>query len=123
MLGFVPTVIRLGAWRTATSFANRFFKDWRHRFVFSFHALYIGGNPFHCPAIYQMIPYLERAEGVYYTPGGMYSLVGALEKAFVNMGGTVHVNRPATRIRVESGRATGVETARGFLPADVVVSN
>src|SRR5690606_24503868 len=60
MLKFAPTAIRLGAWRTATQFANRYFTDWRHRFVFSFHALYIGGNPFHCPAIYQMIPFLER---------------------------------------------------------------
>lgn len=123
MLRFVPTVLKLGAWRTATAFANRFFKNWRHRFVYSFHALYIGGNPFRCPAIYQMIPYLERAEGVYYTPGGMYSLVRTLEKAFTDMGGTVHVNRPASRIRVEGGRAVGVETPQGFLPADIVVSN
>lgn len=123
MLRFLPTMLRLGAWRTATAFANRFFRNWRHRFVFSFHALYIGGNPFRCPAIYQMIPWLERAEGVHYAPGGMYSLVRALEKAFLGMGGTVHVNRPATRIRVEAGRATGVETPQGFLPADLVVSN
>jgi len=128
MLKFAPTAIKLGAWRTAVQFANAYFKDWRHRFVFSFHALYIGGNPFHCPAIYQMIPYLERAQGVWYTPGGMYSLVGALERAFVNMGGTVKTSTPVTRIRVESTsggkpKATGVETATGFIPADVVVSN
>lgn len=127
MLKFAPTAIRLGAWRTATQFANRYFTDWRHRFVFSFHALYIGGNPFHCPAIYQMIPFLERAQGVWYTPGGMYSLTKALEKAFVNMGGRVMTSTPVTRIRVEKadGRsvARGVETPAGFIPADIVVSN
>ena len=130
MLKFAPTAIRLGAWRTATQFANKYFKDWRHRFVFSFHALYIGGNPFHCPAIYQMIPYLERAQGVWYTPGGMYSLTKALEKAFIDMGGRVLTSTPVTKIRVsgetaKSGkpRATGVETAQGFLPADIVLSN
>ncbi len=139
MLKFAPTALRLGAWRTATQFANRYFKDWRHRFVFSFHALYIGGNPFHCPAIYQMIPYLERTQGVWYTPGGMYSLTQALEKAFVAMGGTVKTSTPVTRIRVERGMekgvgegagrksgkgvVRGVETASGFIPADIVVSN
>jgi phytoene desaturase len=127
MIKFAPTAIRLGAWRTATQFADKYFKDWRHRFVFSFHALYIGGNPFHCPAIYQMIPYLERAQGVWYTPGGMYSLTKALEKAFVDMGGTVLTSTPVQQIRVGevAGRkvAQGVETAAGFMPADMVVSN
>lgn len=127
MLKFAPTALKLGAWRTATQFADKYFKDWRHRFVFSFHALYIGGNPFHCPAIYQMIPYLERAQGVWYTPGGMYSLTRALEKAFTDHGGTVLTSTPVTRIRVgeEGGqkRVEGVETSRGFLPADLVVSN
>jgi phytoene desaturase len=123
MIRFIPTVLRLGAWRTAVQFANKYFKDWRHRFVFSFHALYIGGNPFHCPAIYQMIPFLERAQGVWYTPGGMYSLTRALEKAFVDMGGVVRTSTPVTRIRVERGTAMGIETATEFLPADLVVSN
>jgi phytoene desaturase len=129
MLRFAPTALRLGAWRTATGYANRFFKDWRHRFVFSFHSLYIGGNPFHCPAIYQMIPYLERAQGVWYSPGGMRSLVSALETTFVEAGGVVKTSTPATRIRIEQergvgcGRAVGVETPDEFYPADVVVSN
>lgn len=127
MLKFAPTALSLGAWRTATQFANLYFQDWRHRFVFSFHALYIGGNPFHCPAIYQMIPYLERAQGVWYTPGGMYSLTRALEKAFVARGGTVLTSTAVSRIRVDKtagkGIARGVETMRGFIPADIVVSN
>lgn len=128
MLKFAPTAVRLGAWRSATAFANRFFKDWRHRFVFSFHSLYIGGNPFHCPAIYQMIPYLERAQGVWYSRGGMRALVASLEKAFVDMGGVVRTGTSVKEIRVESGRAVGVTLEGGYdlpahLAADIVVSN
>ncbi|MDB5104370.1 MAG: phytoene desaturase [Fibrobacteres bacterium] len=123
MARFLPTVMRLGAWRTATSFVNGYFRDFRHRFMFSFHPLYIGGNPFACPAVYLMIPYLERRQGVWYTRGGMYSVVEAMERAFRDAGGTVLTDHPATRIRVEAGRAVGVEARGRFFPAQAVVSN
>lgn len=123
MARFLPAVLRLSAWKTATSFVNGYFRDFRHRFLFSFHPLYIGGNPFASPAVYLMIPYLERKQGVWYTRGGMYSVVGAMEAAFREAGGTVLAGHPAERIRVEGGRAVGVEAGGRFFPADAVVSN
>lgn len=120
---FVPTVLRLSAWKSATSFVNGFFRDFRHRFLFSFHPLYIGGNPFVSPAVYLMIPYLERKQGVWYTQGGMYSVVRAMAEAFVQAGGEILADHPAERIRVERGRAVGVEARGRFFPADAVVSN
>jgi phytoene desaturase len=123
MARFVPAVLRLSAWKTATGFVNGFFRDFRHRFLFSFHPLYIGGNPFASPAVYLMIPYLERKQGVWYTRGGMYSVVRAMESAFREAGGTILAGMPAERIRVERGRAVGVEAEGRFFPADAVVSN
>lgn len=123
MISFIPTVIKLGAWRTATRFVNRFFKNWRHQFVFSFHPLYIGGHPFHCPAIYLMIPYLERAQGVYYTRGGMSTVVKALADVFVRMGGHVMAQTPVKSIMTRNGKAVGVQIEGTTLPADIVISN
>jgi phytoene desaturase len=123
MVRFLPKVFRLGAWRTVTGFVNRYFKDFRHRFLFSFHPLYIGGHPFRSPAVYLMIPYLERKGGVWYAPGGMYSVIEAMAAAFVDAGGEILTGRPASGLRVSGGRAVGVETAGGFLPAELVVSN
>jgi phytoene desaturase len=123
MARFVPTVLKLSAWKTATSFVNGFFRDFRHRFLFSFHPLYIGGNPFASPAVYLMIPYLERKQGVWYTQGGMYSVVKAMEAAFREAGGEILAGHPAESIRVEGGRAVGVEARGRFFPADAVVSN
>lgn len=123
MARFIPTVLKLSAWKTATAFVNGFFRDFRHRFLFSFHPLYIGGNPFASPAVYLMIPYLERKQGVWYTRGGMYSVVKAMEAAFREAGGEILADHPAERIRVERGRAVGVEARGTFFPADAVVSN
>jgi phytoene desaturase len=123
MARFVPTVLKLGAWKPVTMFVNAFFRDFRHRFMFSFHPLYIGGNPFRSPSVYLMIPYLERKQGVWYTKGGMYSVVESMERAFLEAGGTVLTGHAAERIRVERGKAVGVEAGGRFFPADAVVSN
>jgi phytoene desaturase len=123
MLGFLPRMAKLKAYRPVTSFVNRFFKDFRHRFLFSFHPLFVGGNPFYTPSIYLMIPFLERVGGVWFTRGGMYSLVNAMGELFLEMGGRICPGTEASRIRVQDGRARGVEAGSTFFPADIVVSN
>ena len=95
---------------------NRFFKDFRHRFIFSFHPLFVGGNPFFTPSIYLMIPFLEREGGVWFTRGGMYSLVEAMGRLFRELGGEIRTETEVRRIRVESGRAVGVEAEDEFFP-------
>ena len=123
MLRFLPRMARMQAYLPVTTFVNRYFEDFRHRFIFSFHPLFVGGNPFKTPAIYLMIPFLEREGGVWFTRGGMYSVVEALVRYFTEMGGTVRWCEEVEEVLVEDGRAVGVRTASGTLPADIVVSN
>ena len=123
MLGFLPRMAKLKAYLPVTTFVNRFFEDFRHRFLYSFHPLFVGGNPFFTPAIYLMIPFLEREGGVWFTRGGMYSLVEAMGKAFKELGGQIRTEVEVRKIRIEGGRAVGVETGEGFIAADFVVSN
>lgn len=120
---FLPRLVKLGAWMPSAWFVNRFFQDWRHRFMYSFHPLFLGGNPFTAPAIYLMIPWLERKGGVWFSEGGMYAVVEALGTVFQELGGVVRTGVEVRRIPVEGGRAVGVETDGEFLPADLVVSN
>ena len=123
MLRFMPTVFRLGAFLPVTTFVNRFFSDFRHRFIFSFHPLFVGGNPFRTPSIYLMIPYLEREGGVWFTRGGMYSVVEALGTLFTELGGTIETSAEVEEIVVRAGSAVGVRTSDRFHEADLVVSN
>ena len=123
LLRFAPRALKLKAYRSGYGVVKNYFRDERNRFVFSFHPLFIGGNPFLSPAVYLMIPYLEKAGGVWFTKGGMYTLVKALEKLFLESGGTIKTNAPVTEIRVENKRTTGVLVGDEFYPADAVVSN
>ncbi len=123
MLRFTPRAIQLKAFLPVTTYVNRFFKDFRHRFMFSFHPLFIGGHPFRSPSIYLMIPFLEQKEGVWFTKGGMYTVVNALKKLFIEQGGVLKTDAEVSEISIENGKANGVYVDREFMPADVVVSN
>ena len=108
MLGFLPRALRLQALMPAYDFVKKYFEDPRHRFTFSFHPLFIGGNPFRAPAVYLMIPFLEKVGGVWFCKGGMYSLVRALEDVFKQLGGVVKTDTEVERIVVENRRVKGV---------------
>ena len=123
MLAFIPKALKLGAFWPVAHFVRRFFKDPRHHFMFSFHPLFIGGNPFRAPSVYLSIPYLERDGGVWFTRGGMYSLVEAFARLFTDIGGGIRTGVAVEEILVQNGRAVGVRVAGETLPADLVVSN
>jgi phytoene desaturase len=123
MLHFLPRIARMKAFLPVTTFVNRYFRDFRHRFIYSFHPLFVGGNPFKTPSIYLMIPFLEREGGVWFTRGGMYSVVEALGRLLIELGGRIETSREVQEIVVRDGRAVGVMTDRGLIEADLVVSN
>lgn len=123
MLAFLPRALKLNALLPGFSFVKRYFQDARHRFTFSFHPLFIGGNPFRAPSVYLMIPYLEKAGGVWFTSGGMYSLVQAFARLFEELGGEIKTNAEVSKIAVQNGRATGVIAGGKFLRAEAVISN
>ena len=122
-LKFAPRALRLGGLTPVYSFASKYFSDERNRFLFSFHPLFIGGSPFRAPSVYIMIPYLERDGGVWFSRGGMYSLVQAFEKVFREIGGTVRTGAEVERVLVENGTARGVRVSGEDIPFDAVVSN
>lgn len=123
MAKFVPKAIKIKAFHTAYGLASKYFEDFRHKFMFSFHPLFIGGNPFRVPAIYLMISYLEKTGGVWFTTGGMYSLVSALKNVFEKIGGKIITSTPVDKILTEGKKVIGVEAGGKKYLSDIVVSN
>ena len=124
--GLVPELIRLNAAQSVYGFVSRFFRDPQLRTVFSFHPLFIGGNPFRASAIYSIVPYLERQGGVWFARGGMYALVEAMHGLFSRLGGHTRLSTAVDEVLVDDAtrRATGVRLASGeMLEAAAVVLN
>lgn len=111
MAAFAPRVVRLSAWKPVARFVARHFRDPRHRFLYSFHPLFLGGSPFRAPSIFLMIPYLEKEGGVWYAKGGMHTLVQGFAALFRDIGGRVLTGTVAQRIEVRAGRVHGVKVA------------
>jgi phytoene desaturase len=123
LLQFLPKALTLKALQPAYKVVSKFFEDPRNRFAFSFHPLFIGGSPFRAPAVYLMIPYLEKAGGVWFTRGGMYSVVKAFENLFLESGGEIHTNAEVSEIVIRNRKAIGVIANGDFHQADLVLSN
>ena len=123
-LRVVPELARLRADRSVYQLVSRFFRDPALRTVFSFHPLFIGGNPFRASSIFSIVPYLERRGGVHFAMGGMYSLVEGMARRFRELGGELLCGTEVAEIVVERGRAVAVRASGGRRwPADAVVSN
>lgn len=123
-LKLLPELARLRADRSVYGYVSSFFRDPSLRMVFSFHPLFIGGNPFRASSIYSIVPFLERRGGVHFAMGGMYSLVEGMARRFRELGGEIECDTEVAEIEVERGRAVAVRATDGRRwPTDGVVSN
>lgn len=120
----IPTMLKLNAIRTLRGFVGSYFSDPRVRMVFDFHALFIGGDPWRVPAIYTALSYLQVADGVWYTEGGVYSIVESLGRLITANGGEIVTGQAVEAIQTLDRSVTGVRLAGGErIAADLVVSN
>ena len=115
----VPSLVRLGAVLPLHRFVARHFDHPRVREAFSFHSLFIGGDPFRVPAIYGALVYLQVLDGGWYADGGVYSVVEAMARPL-----DVRCGTRVEAIETAGGRVRGVRLAGGQrVRADAVISN
>src|SRR5829696_479446 len=84
----LPRMARLGAVVPLHRFVAHWFRHPRVREAFSFHSLFIGGDPFRVPAIYGALAYLQVLDGGWYCDGGVYALVQAMARPLDVRGGS-----------------------------------
>lgn len=91
--------------------------------VFNRFATYNGSNPFSAPGMLSLIPHLEQNQGTFYPHGGMINIPRALIALAERKGVRFVLNSNVQQISTAQGRATGVVTNKGFVPAALVISN
>ncbi len=120
----LPLLIRVKALRHHYDHMSRYFDDPRLKAAFTFQDLYMGLSPFEAPATFSMLPYTELADGVWYPPGGMYSVVQALMSIALEAGVEFEFEAPVEAVDVNGSRALGVKLRDGTrLQADGIVGN
>ncbi|MGY2133202.1 phytoene desaturase family protein [Hymenobacter sp. HD11105] len=114
--------VRLDVLQSMSRHVRRFFKHEKLIKLMEFPVLFLGATPENTPALYSLMNYADLALGTWYPRGGMHKIVEGMVKVAQQQGVKLEYNQEVQEIRVENGRATGVQTAAGFRPADIVVA-
>lgn len=124
LIKVLPRFAMLRADRSVHGHAAKRFRDPRLQFAFSFHPLFIGGDPFRVTSMYALVSHLEKAFGVHYAMGGVQAIAQAMANVVRDQGGRILYGAEVDEILVENNRASGVRMKGGQrLGADLVVSN
>jgi phytoene desaturase len=116
---FLPRMLRMRAALPLWRFVGSYFEHPRVRETFSFHSLFIGGDPYRVPAIYGALVFLQVLDEVWYSTGGIYSLVEAMARPL-----DLRCGDAVERVETRGGRVRGVVTRGGeHVEADAVVLN
>ncbi|GAA3955479.1 phytoene desaturase family protein [Hymenobacter algoricola] len=114
--------LRLDILQSMHKHVRRFFKHPKLLQLVEFPILFLGATSQNTPALYSLMNYADLALGTWYPKGGMHKIVEGMVRLAQEQGVTLEYNQEVQQIRVENGRATGVQTATGFRPADIVVA-
>jgi phytoene desaturase len=116
-------VATIAPWRTLRGLGERSLRRPELRMLLDRYATYSGSDPRRAPAVLATVPHLEQTFGSWYVRGGLHRLGLAVAERAVECGAVVRTGCRVRRVRVEGGRAAGVELPDGeVVAADVVVS-
>ncbi|MEO0916558.1 MAG: phytoene desaturase [Pseudomonadota bacterium] len=124
LIKVLPKFAWLRADRSVAAHAKKRFRDPRLQMAFSFHPLFIGGDPFRVTSMYILVSHLEKEFGVHYAIGGVEAIAKAMVRVIEDQGGRVRFGAEADEILIDKDQARGVRLSTGeLLTANVVISN
>lgn len=115
--------LKLKTFDDAYTSISKFVKNENLRKALAFQTLYIGISPYNGPSIYTIIPMIELLYGVWYMPGGMYTMAKGMEKLFLELGGKVNLNTEVKEILIQDKKAYGIRLENEDKLADFIVCN
>ncbi|MEI7643218.1 MAG: phytoene desaturase family protein [Chloroflexales bacterium] len=110
--------------RSVDAAVRAYFRSPYLRQIFNRYATYNGSSPYLSPATFNVIAYIEFAEGGWYVRGGMYALGCALLRLAEELGVRVRTGAAVAEVLLAGGAAHGVRLACGErIPAARVIVN
>ncbi len=124
LIKVLPTFAWYRADRSIYAHVKKRFRNDKLRMAFSFHPLFIGGDPTHVTSMYALVSHLEKQFGVHYAVGGIAHMAQKMTEVIEAQGGALLMNTCVDEIVNDGRQATGVRLSSGLeLGADVIVSN
>lgn len=119
----IQSLLKLKAYETTRKNANRYFSSEKLQEAYTLQTLYIGGNPFSSPAMYNLIPFSEHAHGIHYIKGGYASLVEVIQKKLLKSGVKIFTNSNVEQIVTEDYQAKALKVNGNVHTYDAILLN
>ncbi len=116
-------VFRLKAFRSLHRHNHNALRNQKLVQLLDRYATYNGSNPYHTPATLRVIAHLEHNLGAWLPDGGMYTIVKAFLKQLERLHLKIHYNEPVISVDARGDQIRGITTAKGYKPAERVISN
>ncbi|MHC1731901.1 MAG: 1-hydroxycarotenoid 3,4-desaturase CrtD [Bacteroidales bacterium] len=114
---------KLNAFSTMHGVISRRFRNEKLTQLFDRYATYNGSSPYRAPGTLNVISHLEHNKGAFFPAKGMREIVTALEGLAARCGVTIHAGEEVLSVARDGKDVRGVETAAGFVPVSVVVTD
>ncbi len=114
---------KVNAFKNLDAHISEYTNDDRLKKILGYTMVFLGGAPSNTPALYSLMSHVDYNLGVFYPEGGFGALTEAYVKLGKEYGVTYKTSTPVEEIVVKDGIAQGVKTKKGFIKADIVLSN
>ena len=109
--------------RSVRSHVRSYFRNPKLVALMEFPVLFLGAMPQQIPALYTLMNYAALDLGTWYPQGGMHSIIRGMAGLATSLGADIHCNAGVSKIVVEGKRATHLETSRGRIRTQGVISS
>ena len=104
-------LVRMRMLRSMHNYARSFFRSERLARLVEWPVLFLGASARDTSAMYSLMSHADMALGTWYPMGGMHRIIQAMVRVAEDEGVEFRFGSRVERIRVEGGRAVGVELA------------
>jgi phytoene desaturase len=113
----------LGIFKTMDQANKQVLKNEKMNQLFNRYATYNGSNPYHAPAILNIIPHLEFSKGAYFPSKGMYQITNAVYNLAKELGVVFHFNSKVEKIDIKDAKVDGIVVNKKNVNADLIICN
>lgn len=116
-------LFKLDVFNSMSKHVRKFFKDERLIELMEFPVLFLGALPQHIPALYSLMNFADVKLGTWFPQGGMYSIVDGMYRLAKELGVKFLFEQNVSAIKIENGKARGVQVESEVYTADIVISS
>ncbi len=91
--------------------------------LLEFPVLFLGEKPQNTPALYSLMNYADLVLGTWYPMGGMHKIIEAMTTICKEQGVEFYTNTSVKKILSENNKCIGLETEKGEVRSDCVLSS